>query len=288
MIGFIGLGIMGSRMANQLLEDGHDLIIYNRTKEKASPLLKKGATWANSPSEVAERARILFTMLSKPEIVKKVALGVSGFLPSMNEGTLWVDCSTVDPQFSRKMAHEAENRKIRFVDAPVLGSKSPAEKGELIFVVGGHKEDIKDIHPLLDAMGKDVHYLGGHGQGSSMKLVVNAMLAQSMVAFSEAVSLGESLNLPKETIVDTLLSNPATAPFLKGKRKFFLEEANDVEFPLEHIHKDLHLASQMAYEESTPLPFINLAKELYALAKNKGNSKEDMSAIYQALYSHQD
>ncbi|MTT30766.1 NAD-binding protein [Terrilactibacillus sp. BCM23-1] len=284
MIGFIGLGIMGSRMANNLIEDGQELIVYNRTKEKAQPLLDKGAKWANSPIELAEQVDVIFTMLAKPEIVQHVAIGDNGFLPAMKDGSLWVDCSTVGPVFSRKMAEEALSRNIRFVDAPVLGSKIPAEKGELVFVVGGHQKDIEAIQPYLDVMGKSVKYQGEHGQGSSMKLVVNSMLAQTMIAFSEAIALGESLNLGKENVVDTLLNGPTTAPFLKAKRSHIMGESTDVEFAIDYIQKDLHLASLMAYEESTALPFINLAKELYALAKVQGKAKEDMSTIYQALY----
>lgn len=137
MIGFIGLGIMGSRMANNLLKNGFNLIVHNRTKEKAEDLISNGAKWAESPREVAENADIIFTMLSNPQVVENTAMGEDGFLSYFAEGKLWADCSTVDPAFTKKMAKESLNRRVRFLEAPVTGSRIPAERAELVFLVGG-------------------------------------------------------------------------------------------------------------------------------------------------------
>lgn len=283
MIGFIGLGIMGSRMANNLLQSGFDLIIFNRTKEKAAELLKEGAYWADSPREVAEKATVIFTMLANPDAVENAAIKEDGFLNTFSAGKLWVDCSTVDPMFTRKMAAEAANRGIRFVDAPVTGSRVPAELGELVFLVGGAKEDLDEIKPMLEAMGKDISYQGGVSKGTSMKLIINLMLAQSMAAFAEAVSLGESIGLNKEAVVNTLLNGPVTAPFLKGKKEKILEGDFLADFPLEHMQKDMQLVSQAAYEYNISLPIANLTKEIYAMARQHGFGKADFSAIYSYL-----
>jgi 3-hydroxyisobutyrate dehydrogenase-like beta-hydroxyacid dehydrogenase len=283
MIGFIGLGIMGSRMAENLLDKGYKLVVHNRTKEKAARLLEKGAKWANSPKEIAQQADIIFTMLANPHAVEVVALGEHGFLHDFTEGKLWVDCSTVDPSFTRKMAEESAKRGIRFLDAPVAGSKIPAEKGELVFFVGGKKEDLEEVRPMLNAMGKAIQHQGENGKGTSMKLVVNLMLAQSMAAFAEAITLGEALGLDKETVVNTLLNGPTTAPFLNGKKEKILRNDFATEFPLEHMQKDLQLVSQSAYENNVSLPIANVTKEIYSLAKQHGLHKEDFSVIYQFL-----
>ncbi|WP_409305778.1 NAD(P)-dependent oxidoreductase [Peribacillus sp. SCS-155] len=283
MIGFIGLGIMGSRMAENLIKNGYDLVIYNRSKSKADKLLASGAKWAESPKEVAKNSKIIFTMLANPEVVENTAIGTDGFLSEMSEGSLWVDCSTVNPSFSRKMAEEAQQSNIRFLDAPVAGSKIPAENGQLVFLVGGNKEDLEEVRPMMEVMGKAIAYQGENGYGTSMKLVVNLMLAQTMAAFSEAVNFGESMGLDKATVVNTLLNGPTAAPFLNGKKEKIMQNEYDAEFPLELLQKDLQLVSKTAYESNVAMPIANLTKEIYGLAKQNGLSKEDFSAIYKFL-----
>ncbi|MDP4083347.1 MAG: NAD(P)-dependent oxidoreductase [Bacillota bacterium] len=283
MIGFIGLGIMGSRMAENLVSHGFELIVYNRTKEKASELLNKGAKWAASPREVAEKSEIVFTMLSTPKVVEGVALGEDGLLNHFAEGKLWVDCSTVGPDFSIKMASEANKYGIRFLNAPVSGSKVPAANGELIFLVGGNKEDLEEVTPMLKVMGKEILYQGEVGKGSSMKLVINLMLAQSMAAFAEAVCLGEAMGLSKDIVINTLLNGATTAPFIKGKKDKLLKNDFSAEFPLEHMQKDMQLVSEAAYANNLAMPIANVTKEIYALAKQQGLDKHDFSAIYQYL-----
>ncbi|WP_433745615.1 NAD(P)-dependent oxidoreductase [Falsibacillus pallidus] len=283
MIGFIGLGIMGSRMAGNLLNAGNELVVHNRTKEKADDLLDKGAVWADSARKAAEQVDVLYTMLANPAAVEDAAFGEDGFLEGLKEGSLWVDCSTVNPAFSRKMAEEAKKRGIRFLDAPVAGSKIPAEKGELVFVVGGSQEDLEEVESHMKAMGKAIQYQGENGKGTSMKLVINLMLAQTMAAFSEAVSFGESIGLEKETVLETLLGGPTTAPFLNGKKEKLLAGDYSPEFPLEHMQKDMQLVAQTAFEHETALPIANTTKEIYALAKQQGYKDQDFSAIYEFL-----
>lgn len=282
-VGFIGLGIMGSRMAANLRKAGQELVVYNRTKEKAGPLLAGGAVWAGSPAEVGKRADVVFTMLSKPEAVAQMALGKDGFLAYLKKDSLWVDCSTVNPSFSRHMAGAAKGKGVRFLDAPVGGSKGPAEQGHLLFFLGGDKKDVDEVKPLLDAMGKAVFHIGGHGMGSSMKMVNNLMLAQAMVAFSEAVVLGEALGISKQTLFTTLDNSPVVAPFLAFKRSKIVEGKFDVEFPLQWMHKDLQLAADTAYEAGVPLPAGNIVKEIYALAVRSGLGESDFSAVYKFL-----
>jgi 3-hydroxyisobutyrate dehydrogenase-like beta-hydroxyacid dehydrogenase len=283
-VGFIGMGIMGSRMAANLLKKGHELVLYNRTREKAKPLLDQGASWADTPADVGRRVPVIITMLSKPDAVAEVALlGKHSLLDAMLPDSLWIDCSTVNPSFSRLMAGEAAARKIRFLDAPVAGSKGPAGAGQLVFFVGGRSEDVDAARPLLEAMGKAVWPMGGHGMGSAMKMVNNIILGQAMTAFCEALAFGESLGMTKQAMFETLSTSPVTAPFLNTKRQKFEKADYAVEFPLQWMHKDLHLASETAFEIKAALPGMNAAKELYVLAVRNGMAEEDFMAVYKVL-----
>jgi 3-hydroxyisobutyrate dehydrogenase-like beta-hydroxyacid dehydrogenase len=288
-IGFIGLGIMGSRMAANLQKHDHSLVVYNRTREKAGPLLSRGAIWADSPAAVAAQAEIIFTMLAPTQTVAEAALGKDGFLPGFAPGRLWVDCSTVDPSFSRKMAGEAQARGVRFLDAPVTGSKSQAALATLIFWVGGSAIDLEACRPLLECMSNRIVHCGGTGTGASLKIVINQLLGTGMAAFAEALVLGESLGLSRAVLLEALLDGAAAAPFLKLKRER-IEKGNyePADFPLRWLQKDLHLAAVSAYESGAAMPVTNAAKEIYRLAIRAGHGNADFSAIYEYLAQHRD
>ncbi len=284
-IGFIGLGIMGSRMAANLRKKGHDLVVHNRTKRKADELVAAGAVWAPTPADAAKQTAIIITMLSKPDAVAEAALiGKHGFLNHLPAKSLWIDCSTVNPSFSKLMALEAQQRKVRFIDAPVAGSKGPAEQAQLVFYVGGEKADVDEARPLFEAMGKAVHHIGGHGMGTSMKMVNNLIVAEAMVAFSEALVLGEALGISRDQLFTTLLGSPVAAPFLSFKRGKLESGDFDAEFPLQWMHKDMQLIAETAYETGTAIPAANVVKELYALADRKGLGDRDFSAVYNFLH----
>jgi len=287
-IGFIGLGIMGSRMAANLQKGGHSLVVYNRTQDKAEQLLAGGAVWADSPAALAAEVEVIFTMLATPEAVRQTALGPDGFLPRLGAGRLWVNCSTVNPAFSREMAELAGARGVRFLDAPVTGSRGPAELATLVFWVGGAAPDLKACRPLLECMGKRIVYCGGPGMGSSLKLVINQVLGTTMAACAEGLILGGALGLSRDTLFEALLGGPA-APFLASKRERI--EKGDyapADFPLRWLQKDLHLASVSAYETGTAMPLTNAAKEIYCLAIRNGHGTEDFSAIYGYLAQRED
>jgi 3-hydroxyisobutyrate dehydrogenase-like beta-hydroxyacid dehydrogenase len=282
-VGFIGLGIMGSRMAGNLLKKGHELVLFNRTKDKAGPLIAQGAVFAETPAKVAESVSVLITMLSEPTAVTEVAFGKEGFLDHLTKGSLWIDSSTVNPSFSRKMADECKKRGVRFLDAPVAGSKIPAEQAQLIFFVGGEREDVEFSMPLLEAMGKAVFHIGGNGLGTAMKMANNILLAGAMAAFSEAMVLGEALGISREALFDTLLKSPVAAPFLALKRPLIESGTFETQFPLKWMHKDLQLASVTAYECGVAMPDLHAIKESVAFAVRSGLGEKDFSALYQYL-----
>src|SRR6266496_6521325 len=281
--GFIGLGIMGSRMAANLQKNGVSLVVFNRTRAKAEPLLGPCGTFSDSPAKLAEQVNVLFTMLAHPDAVEQAALGANGFLDHLKPNAVWVDCSSVNPSFSRKMAVEAARREIHFVDAPVTGSAPAAAEAKLIFWVGADPADLERIRPLLLCMGNKIVHAGGNGMGTSIKMVVNLLLGTGMAAFAEAMALGEGLGLSSKMLFDSLLGTAAVAPFLTAKRQKIESGNYEAEFPLRWMQKDMHLASVSAYESGVAIPLTNVAKELYRLAMRDGHATQDFSAIYDYL-----
>ncbi len=283
-IAFLGLGIMGSRMAMNLQKKGHELVLYNRTRKKAEPLIANGARWAATPAEAAKQAEVVITMLAKPDVIEHAALHKEdGFLDRLAKNTLWIDCSTVNPSFTKRMAAEAEKRSVHFLDAPVMGSKIPAEQGQLLFFVGGEKDDLESARPLFEAMGRAVVPVGGCGMGSAMKIVNNIMVAQAMVAFSESVVLGMSLGIPKDVLLNALSTSPVFPPVLAVRKTKIETETFDPDFHLKWMYKDLQLAADTAYEAGVAMPATNAAKELFALAVRNGLGELDLSAVYKLL-----
>jgi glyoxylate/succinic semialdehyde reductase len=284
-IGFIGLGIMGNRMAANLLKHGYALVLFNRTAAKAKRLLGPCATLADSPAQLAPQVDILFTMLADPAAIEEASLGTNGFLDHLRPESLWVDCSSVNPSFSKNMAAEAAKRGLRFADAPVTGSAVPAAEAKLTFWVGAELVDLERIRSLLLCMGNKIVHAGGHGSGTSMKMVVNVLLGDAMAAFAEAMALGEGLGLSRTVLLESLLATPAVAPFLALKREKIETGNYEPEFPLRWQQKDLHLACVSAYESGVAMPVTNATKELYRLAMRAGHATQDFSAIYEYLAS---
>lgn len=282
-IGFIGLGIMGSRMAANLQKHGYPLVVFNRTRAKAEHLLGPCGTFSDSPAKLAEQVDVLFTMLAHPDAVEQAALGRDGFLDHLKANALWVDCSSVNPSFSKKMAAQAARREVHFVDAPVTGSAPAAAEAKLIFWVGADMADLERIRPLLLCMGNKIVHTGGHGAGTSMKMVINLLLGTGMAAFAEAMALGEGLGLSSKLLFDSLLGTPPVAPFLALKREKIEGGNYEAEFPLRWMQKDMHLASVSAFESGVALPLTNVTKEMYRLAMRDGHATEDFSAIYEYL-----
>ncbi len=280
---FIGLGIMGSRMARNLLNNNVKLTVYNRSDEPARILEQQGALRASSASEAVRGADVVFTMLSSPEAVAAVMTGTQGALADMPKNALWVDCSTVNPSFSRMMREAAAQQRTRFIDAPVAGTKPQAEQAELVFFTGGTASDLAEAEPLLNIMGQKVMHLGEVGMGTSFKMLVNALLAQSMVLFSETLLLGEKMGLDRNFLLDTLPNLAVSAPFTKAKAEMIRNNDYEVQFPLALMYKDLHLAALTAYEHQQPLYLANLAKELYGRAVQNGMGRQDFAAVHQEL-----
>ena len=283
-VAFIGLGIMGSRMARNLLQDDSlSLIVFNRSPGPVEALESEGAQGAGSASEAVGNADIVITMLSNPQVLEEVAFGDQGFVTAMHKGALWINSSTVNPSFTRQCAERANALDVRFLDAPVAGTKQPAEDGKLTFLLGGEDTDVEGARPLLELMGEKILHVGAAGQGSAFKMLVNALLAQSMLAYAETALLGEKLGFSRDFLMDTLPNLPVSAPFLQGKAELIREGDFGAQFPLELMHKDLHLLEETAYEENQPMFLASLAKTVYGSAQQSGYGREDFAAVFEFL-----
>ncbi len=286
-IGFLGLGIMGSRMAANLIKSGSSLSVWNRSIQKTDALAAMGALSAPTLEEAVQGKDVVITMLSNPPAVEETALGPSGFLDKIQPGMIWMDCSTVNPSFSRRMAAESAKRGVHFIDAPVAGSKEPAEKGQLLFLVGGEAADVDKVRPLMEKMGRAVIHAGETGMGTSLKMVFNMLLGQSMLAFAEALVFGEALGIPRDQLFDIFHGSIVAAPSATGKRAKIEGGQYEADFPLQWMQKDLELVSVTAYEKGVALPSANVAKAVYMLAARHGFAEKDLSAIYAFLSQNQ-
>lgn len=281
---FLGLGIMGSRMAANLLNNNVNLTVFNRSQEPVYELKKKGAKAAESFSDAVKEADVVFTMLSTPEVVSEVMFGENGCLQSMKKYALWVDCSTVNPSFSKQSENEAAERNVRFLDAPVAGTKPQAEEASLSILAGGDEKDFKEVETLLNFMGERVLHVGEVSKGTSLKMLVNAMLGESMLIFAETLHLGEKMGFQKDFLLDTLPNLPVIAPFTKAKAELIRNENFEPQFPLEWMLKDFNLVLKTAGENDAKLQLAGLAKDIFNEASEKGLGRQDFSAIYRHLH----
>jgi len=282
-VSFLGLGIMGNRMATNLLKSGINLTIWNRSIEATEDLKNQGAQLAQSAVDCVKDADLVFTMLSTPTVVEELALGEDGFVPHMKSNAIWADCSTVNPSFSIAMNKRVSKYNIRFMATPVAGSKNQAADALLVFFCGGDKAVFDEIKPVIDHMSKAALHLGDVSMGANLKMLVNSMLGQSMVVFAENVALGEKMGLDKEFLLNFLPKLPVIAPFVNTKTNNLRNESYPVEFPLEWLLKDMHLVMQSAYENDMPQVMASAAKEVFARAKAQGLAREDFSAVYQVV-----
>lgn len=282
-IGFIGLGIMGSRMAANLQKAGHELTVYNRDKSKCKALVDAGAKLAETPKAAAAGMAFVITMVADPAAVQAVALGEDGLLEGLDENAIWIDCSTVGAKESIALAAQTTVKGYRFLEAPVTGSKMPAQTGELTFLVGGPDQLVAEAQPLFDIMGAKTVHVGDYGSAGALKLVLNHLLGVSMAAFSEGIALGEALGIPAEKLFDTLLGTPLVPPYLSIKKPKIIDGDLEADFPLKWMNKDLSLVCDAAYENNVAMPLANSAKELYRLAQKHGHAEHDFAAVYEFL-----
>lgn len=282
-VGVIGLGLMGSAFASNLLSRGYKVHVYNRTKQKAKPLVAEGAILHSSAKDLASSVDIVMTSLTDQNAIDSLALGENGFLNSMRKGSLWIDVSTIDPIASVRHAEEAKKAGVDRLDTPVVGSEDLASKGDLVILVGGNNEVFQKYQNFLNELGKTVVYLGADGNGHKMKLVVNLYLGLIGESFSEALVLSQKQGFDAKTFVEIINKTPHRNAFSEGKGPKIAAGNFDAAFSLNNLLKDLRLADEQANETGARLPMSKVALAEYSKAAENGEGDKDFSVIALAL-----
>ena len=285
-VGFIGLGLMGRPMAINLLKAGYAVTVWNRTRSRADELAAQGATVAATPREAAAHADVVFTIVSDPPAVEAVLWGENGALAGLRRGCVLVDSSTISPDLARRTAAECKSRGIEYLDAPVTGGTWGAEKGELVFMVGGDEATLKRVEPLLSVMGKRWFLLGPNGAGQTIKLAMNLILALEVQAFAEALTIVKSAGLPGERLVEVMQSSMGRAPVLDVKAPVMLSGDYKASFPLRLMYKDVALALDLARELKITLPAGAAARETYGAVRSASKDDPDYAAVARFWEKH--
>jgi 3-hydroxyisobutyrate dehydrogenase-like beta-hydroxyacid dehydrogenase len=282
-LGFVGLGSMGSRMAKRLLDAGHTVVGYNRTREKAKPLVDAGMRLADTPRAAAEASEAVFSMVTNTAALEAVTHGPDGVLAGLRPGTTFIEMSTVSPAAIRALGAEVAKRGAALLDAPVSGSVATIEAGQLSFMVGGDPAVIERVRSYLTAIGPTITYVGELGLAKSMKIATNLGLAVQMLAFSEAVLLAEKAGIKRERAVETLLKSVIASPMVKYRGPFILGMPEEALFNVGMMQKDLGLALELGRSAGVPLPTTAVAQEMLTAAKGMGLTEYDFAVVFDVL-----
>lgn len=283
-VGLIGLGLMGKPMGHNWLRAGFPLTVWNRTKSRADDLVRAGAKLAETPAQLAAQSDVVVTIVSDPPAVEEVIFGPtgkpgSGALAGMRAGGTLIDSSTVSPDLARRIAAACAERGIDFLDAPVTGGTWGAEKGELVFMVGGKAEVLERAKPVLEAVGKRFFLLGPNGAGQTVKLGMNLLLALEVDALVESLALVTAAGVPAERMIEVMQSSMGRSPLLDVKAPLILKNEFPASFPLRLMHKDVRLALEMAKECGIVLPAGAAAYSTLTAVKDSSSDDPDFSAI---------
>jgi 3-hydroxyisobutyrate dehydrogenase-like beta-hydroxyacid dehydrogenase len=282
-LGFIGLGAMGAGIVPRLIAAGHTVTGFNRTREKAAPLMEAGMRLAESPRATAAASEIVFTIVTDAAAVRAVALGEDGIVAGLEPGGIYVDMSTVAPEASRAVSAEFAQRGLIMLDAPISGSPVTLAQGNASLMVGGDEATFRRVEPVLRAIGPKVTYIGASGLAVQMKIAVNLLLMVEVIAFGEAVALAEKGGVKREVAVDAILKSVAASPVL-GYRGPFILEGNMPAVPLADVtlqQKDMLLALELARKLGSPVPLAAAANEMMNACRGLGIDHRDFVTAHE-------
>jgi 3-hydroxyisobutyrate dehydrogenase-like beta-hydroxyacid dehydrogenase len=282
-LGFVGLGAMGAGITRRLLAAGHTVHGWNRSREKAEPLVAAGLVLASTPREVAERSEIVFSMVTNTAAVRAVAEGEDGILAGLGPGKVYVDMSTASPANARALAAQVEERGAAMLDAPVSGSLLTLEQGKLTVMVGGDEAVFERVRPVLEAIGPKVFHVGPNGSAVTIKIASNLSLPVQMLAFSEGVLLAEKSGIPRAKAVEVLLGTVIASPMVAYRGPFVLEQPDEAWFDVNMMQKDLNLALELGRELDVPLPTTAVTNELLTSARALGLEERDFAIVFDVL-----
>src|ERR1700757_5411034 len=282
-LGFVGLGVMGGEMVLRLLNKGHTVTGYNRTRSKAEGLMQKGMKWVDSPRAVAAASDVIFSMVTNSAALEAIVEGPDGILAGLTPGKFYVDISTVSPEYSRAVAAKVRAKSCDMIDAPVSGSVITLQEGKLSVMVGGRKETFEKLKPILDDIGPKVTYVGDNGLALSMKIATNLSLAVQMMAFSEGVLLAEKSGIKRDVAVDVLVNSAVASPMIKYRGPFVLRMPEEAWFDVNMMQKDMMLALDMGRALDVPLPTTAVCNEFLTAARGMGFAKQDFAVVFEVL-----
>jgi 3-hydroxyisobutyrate dehydrogenase-like beta-hydroxyacid dehydrogenase len=282
-LGFVGLGAMGSRIVKRLLDAGETVVGYNRTRAKAQWLLEAGMQWGNSPREVAEKADVVFTMVTNTAALQDVFSGSNGILAALGPGKIFIDMSTVSPHKSRELAAQVAEKGAQMLDAPVSGSILTLEQGNLSIMVGGEQAAFERVKPILLHIGPKVNYVGGNGQAVLLKIAINLSLQVQFMAFSEGLLLAEKGGIPREVAMEAMLNSAVASPSLKYRAPFILNMPEEAWFDVNMMQKDMLLALEMGRELDVAMPTTAISNQFLTAARALGLAKKDFAITYEVL-----
>ncbi|MSV34490.1 MAG: NAD(P)-dependent oxidoreductase [Bryobacterales bacterium] len=282
-VGFIGLGVMGGQMVDRLLQRGHTVTGYNRTRSKAQWLIDKGMHWADSPGAVCAAADFVISMVTNSEALQQVAEGPDGVLAAISAGKVWIDMSTVSPAVSRNLAAAVRKKGADMVDAPVSGSVITLQQGKLSVMVGGRADTFARVKPLLLDLGPKVTHVGDNGLALVMKISINLSLAVQMLAFSEGVLLAEKSGIRREVAVDVMKNSVIGSPMVQYRGPFVLDMPEEAWFNVNMMQKDMLLALELGRQLDVPLPTTAVTNEMLTAARGMGLAEKDFAILFEAL-----
>lgn len=283
-VGFIGLGAMGTGIVPRLLNAGHTVTGWNRTRSRAGPLLKAGMRWADSPRAVASQSDVVFSILTDATAVREIALGEKGVVSGFRAGGIFVDMSTIAPDASRAISAEVARAGFTMLDAPISGSPVTLAQGKASIMVGGDAAAFEKIKPVLLAIGARAAYIGASGLAAQMKLAINLLLMVEVIAFGEGVALAEKGGVAREVAVDAMLNSVAASPVL-GYRGPFILEGKMPQVPLADVNlqqKDMTLVLDLARASGMPVPLAAAANQMMNACRGMGLDRHDFVVAHEA------
>ena len=282
-LGFVGLGVMGGEMVARLLDKGHTVTGYNRTRGKAERLVERGMKWGDSPRAVVEASDVTFSMVTNSAALGAVVDGPAGMLSGLKAGKVLVDMSTVSPSFSREVAAKVREKGADMLDAPVSGSVITLQQGKLSVMVGGRLETFERMKPLLLDIGPKVTHVGDNGLALAMKIAVNLSLAVQMLAFSEGVLLAEKSGIAREVAVDVLTHSVIASPMVQYRGPFVLKMPEEAWFNVNMMQKDMLLALELGRQLDIPMPTTAVTNEFLTAARGMGLVEKDFAVLFEVL-----
>ena len=282
-LGFIGLGSMGGRIVERLMAAGHEVVGWNRTPAKAERLAERGMVRAPTPRALAERCQVILSMVTDTAAVEQIADGPEGIVAGLRSGSVWADMSTISPRASRHIASRVAETGASMLDAPVSGSLSTLEAGELAIMVGGEREAFERIEPVLRAIGPKVTRVGDNGQALVVKVAINLALVVQVLGFCEGVALAEKGGVAREAVVDAMLKSVVSSPVLGYRGPLILEGRMPEEKPPADVdlqQKDLQLALELGRSLGVPLPQAAASNELLNACRGLGIGHRDFIVVY--------